>query len=208
MTDKIIDDFNDLIASIEMPEGKRKVIGAAVKLFSEQGFNGTSTAQISELSGMSEATIFKYFKTKRGLLEAIINPLIDNLLPSYGQEFVQNRVPQDQGLEQTINLIVIDRLTFIYDNRLILQILMSEILVNNDLLERLKQKATPPIMQLSSTFENLVANSKFSVIDLFRLLVGQIFFELLRITKFEDENHNYDIQLIADKITKSIVATL
>ncbi|AVH74539.1 TetR/AcrR family transcriptional regulator [Weissella koreensis] len=205
MTDRIIDDFNDLIATIEMPTGKRKVIIAAVKLFSDQGFNGTSTAQISELSGMSEATIFKYFKTKRGLLEAIINPLMDDLIPSYGQEFIQKRVPQNQDFEQTIQFIVNDRLTFIYDNRLILQILMSEALVNDDLLNRLRQKFTPIIKQLSSALESLIPNSEISIVDLFRLLVGQIFFEFMRITKFGNVK-NYDIQIVADKITKSIVA--
>lgn len=204
MTDRIIDDFNDLIATIEMPTGKRKVIIAAVKLFSDQGFNGTSTAQISELSGMSEATIFKYFKTKRGLLEAIINPLMDDLIPSYGQEFIQKRVPQNQDFEQTIQFIVNDRLTFIYDNRLILQILMSEALVNDDLLNRLRQKFTPIIKQLSSALESLIPNSEISIVDLFRLLVGQIFFEFMRITKFGNVK-NYDIQIVADKITKSIV---
>ncbi|AEJ22934.1 putative transcriptional regulator [Weissella koreensis KACC 15510] len=205
MTDRIIDDFNDLIATIEMPTGKRKVIISAVKLFSDQGFNGTSTAQISELSGMSEATIFKYFKTKRGLLEAIINPLMDDLIPSYGQEFIQKRVPQNQDFEQTIQFIVNDRLTFIYDNRLILQILMSEALVNDDLLNRLRQKFTPIIKQLSSALESLIPNSEISIVDLFRLLVGQIFFEFMRITKFGNVK-NYDIQIVADKITKSIVA--
>ena len=205
MTDRIIDDFNDLIATIEMPTGNRKVIIAAVKLFSDQGFNGTSTAQISELSGMSEATIFKYFKTKRGLLEAIINPLMDDLIPSYGQEFIQKRVPQNQDFEQTIQFIVNDRLTFIYDNRLILQILMSEALVNDDLLNRLRQKFTPIIKQLSSALESLIPNSEISIVDLFRLLVGQIFFEFMRITKFGNVK-NYDIQIVADKITKSIVA--
>lgn len=207
MTDRIIDDFNDLIAVIEMPTGKRKVIIAAVKLFSDQGFNGTSTAQISELSGMSEATIFKYFKTKRGLLEAIINPLMDDLIPSYGQEFIQKRVPKNQNFEQTIHFIVNDRLTFIYNNRLILQILMSEVLVNDELLNRLRRKSTPIIKQLSSALESLIPNSEISSVDLFRLLVGQMFFEFMRITKFGNVK-NYDIQIVADKITKSIVATV
>lgn len=49
---------------------------AAIELFSQQGFDGTSTAQIAEKAGVSQATIFRYYKTKEDLLNAAIEPII------------------------------------------------------------------------------------------------------------------------------------
>ena len=44
-----------------------------MKLFASLGFDGTSTKAIAKEAGVSEGLIFKHFKNKEGLLEAIIN---------------------------------------------------------------------------------------------------------------------------------------
>ncbi|MCS3901881.1 TetR/AcrR family transcriptional regulator [Methanococcus voltae] len=50
-------------------EDKRKaVMGAALKLFTERGFHGTSTAQISKEAGVATGTLFHYFPTKEDLI--------------------------------------------------------------------------------------------------------------------------------------------
>jgi AcrR family transcriptional regulator len=43
-----------------------------MKLFSEKGFNGTTTKEIAELAEVNEALIFRHFSTKRELYGAII----------------------------------------------------------------------------------------------------------------------------------------
>ena len=62
-----------------MPPGKKKTLEAAIKLFAKQGYNGTSTLQIAKVAGVSQATVFKYFKTKEDLLYSIIVPVIPKL---------------------------------------------------------------------------------------------------------------------------------
>ncbi|MBA2864372.1 TetR/AcrR family transcriptional regulator [Methanococcus maripaludis] len=50
-------------------EDKRKaVMDAALKLFTERGFQGTSTAQISKEAGVATGTLFHYFPTKEDLI--------------------------------------------------------------------------------------------------------------------------------------------
>ena len=49
-----------------------RIIEAAVKLFSEKGFNGTTTKEIAEAADVNEALIFRHFSTKRDLYGAII----------------------------------------------------------------------------------------------------------------------------------------
>jgi AcrR family transcriptional regulator len=51
---------------------REKILETAIRLFSEKGFNGTTTKEISESAGVNEALIFRYFSSKRDLYSAII----------------------------------------------------------------------------------------------------------------------------------------
>lgn len=53
-------------------ERRQKIIEAAIDLFSRRGFRGTTTHEIAEAAGISEAMIFKHFATKQNLYSAII----------------------------------------------------------------------------------------------------------------------------------------
>ncbi len=53
-------------------ERRQQIVEAAVDLFSRKGFRGTTTREIAEAAGISEAMIFKHFATKRELYSAII----------------------------------------------------------------------------------------------------------------------------------------
>ena len=55
----ILHNYQDWLMHHQMPPGKKKTLLAAIELFSQQGYNGTSTAQIAEKAGISQATIFK-----------------------------------------------------------------------------------------------------------------------------------------------------
>lgn len=55
-----------------MKETEKKILLAATKLFSEQGYNGVSTRKIAEQAGVNEITLFRYFKSKGNLLQAVI----------------------------------------------------------------------------------------------------------------------------------------
>lgn len=53
-------------------ERRRLIVEAALALFSQKGFRGTTTKEIAEAAGCSEATLFKYFATKEELYSAIL----------------------------------------------------------------------------------------------------------------------------------------
>ncbi|MGB9979952.1 TetR/AcrR family transcriptional regulator [Methanobacterium sp.] len=59
------------------PETRRKeFIAAARELFIEKGFDQTSVSDITDKVGMSHGSFFYYFKSKKGVMEEVIN---DNL---------------------------------------------------------------------------------------------------------------------------------
>jgi len=53
-------------------ERHRQIIEAAATMFSRKGFRGTTTREIAEAVGVSEAMLFKHFATKEELYAAII----------------------------------------------------------------------------------------------------------------------------------------
>lgn len=54
-------------------ERREQIIGAATSLFAQKGFRGTTTREIAEAVGVSEAAVFKYFGSKEELYTAIID---------------------------------------------------------------------------------------------------------------------------------------
>src|SRR5687768_13437040 len=52
---------------------RRQLVRVAVRLFSERGFRGTTTKEIAQAAGVSEAIIFRHFATKDELYSAIID---------------------------------------------------------------------------------------------------------------------------------------
>ena len=52
---------------------RRQIVRVAVRLFSERGFRGTTTKEIAQAAGVSEAIIFRHFATKDELYSAIID---------------------------------------------------------------------------------------------------------------------------------------
>ena len=57
---------------LKAAERREQIVHAAIELFSRKGFRGTTTREIAEAVGISEAALFKYFATKEDLYTAII----------------------------------------------------------------------------------------------------------------------------------------
>jgi AcrR family transcriptional regulator len=60
-------------ARLTAEERRREIVRVAVKLFSQRGFRGTTTKEIAQAAGVSEAIIFRHFATKEELYRAIID---------------------------------------------------------------------------------------------------------------------------------------
>ncbi|HYP01120.1 MAG TPA: TetR/AcrR family transcriptional regulator [Pyrinomonadaceae bacterium] len=52
---------------------RRQILGVAMRLFSQHGFRGTTTKEIAQAAGVSEAMVFRHFANKEELYRAIID---------------------------------------------------------------------------------------------------------------------------------------
>jgi AcrR family transcriptional regulator len=54
-------------------ERRLQILQVAVSLFSQRGFRGTTTKEIAQAAGVSEAMVFRHFATKQELYRAILD---------------------------------------------------------------------------------------------------------------------------------------
>ena len=66
---------NPTVAGARMAAEDRKlqILRVAVSLFSQKGFGGTTTREIAQAAGVSEAMVFRHFATKQELYTAILD---------------------------------------------------------------------------------------------------------------------------------------
>ncbi|MFC6253601.1 TetR/AcrR family transcriptional regulator [Secundilactobacillus hailunensis] len=129
MKQEISASYRDWLEAQEMPNGKRSAMLSALELFSKQGFDGTSTMAIAKNAGISQATIFKYFKTKDDLLTAILKPMIDHLLPEYREDFLSD-IPKPASLRDAVHFLVRNRYEFVKQNKEVALIFLTQIMTN------------------------------------------------------------------------------
>ncbi|MFD1442058.1 TetR/AcrR family transcriptional regulator [Lacticaseibacillus hegangensis] len=145
------------LAKSDLSQKQQNVLKACLKLFSEQGYDRTTTADIAKLAGVSEGTVYKHFKNKREILDALLEPLKASVLPAVADEFVAETAKQHfDSLEAALRFLVSDRMRFVLDNRLIIRVFLQEVLVNTDLfdsaLAMAKQRFVPAVLPMLANF--------------------------------------------------------
>lgn len=210
MIENILSSYLDITKEEKMPPGKKKTLEAAIKLFAKQGYNGTSTLQIAKVAGVSQATVFKYFKTKEDLLYTIIVPVIPKLFSSF-----LGRVKKANSVQELISYVVRDRFEFLEENRNTVRIVFSELLTN----EELKKQLLFSISKIFEEFDiaallkkyketNPELNENLTTAEIIRSFTGPIMtYSAQRFLLFENvpcKTQEHDLQFIENQIYRNI----
>lgn len=59
---------------------EKKILEAALEVFSQNGFRGSTIDQIAEEAGMSKPNLLYYFKSKQDIHETLLSRLLDSWL--------------------------------------------------------------------------------------------------------------------------------
>ncbi len=75
---------------------KYKILDEALTLFSENGYDGTGVEQIAEKVGIKAPSLYKHFKGKEDILNAIIDNAEERYEESFGSEQHIGKLPESR----------------------------------------------------------------------------------------------------------------
>lgn len=201
MDKTIFESFEDYLEEADYPQGKKKIMRSAVDLISTKGYNGTSTLHIAEHAGLSQATLFKYFKTKVDLLTAILHPVVPGLFGSFFDELLTL-----ETTEEKVHYLVHNRMNYLEKNRALMKIILHELFSNNKL--RHEQVFIWNTIQnkLGVLHKELLAdprvNPEITIPQMVRICVGPLlaYFSQLYIVGDSGEMREEDLDLLEKQI--------
>jgi len=206
----IFNNYRDWLEHEKMPKGKKAALVAAMELFSETGFDGTSTVQVAEKAGISQATIFKYFHTKQDLMLAIVKPVMEHFFPAYRDEFFHG-ISEQETLPEMVKFIVTDRYHFIKGNEEAVKILAMEMMTNEEMRQLFGKLVTANGFnfpeELMNDFQRTgQLRDDIDVAALLRIFVGQLLTYVIE-TSFAPsliKGEQEDLKLITNQIVQTI----
>ncbi len=90
-------------------ERREQLIQVSIDLFSRKGFKGTTTKEIATAAGVTEAIIFRHFKTKEDLYSAIIDRKINSSETAEWLTKIQSAMDRDDDeavIRQIISAVI------------------------------------------------------------------------------------------------------
>src|SRR6516162_7039923 len=88
-----------VMSKLTSEERRAAIIQAVRRAFAEKGFHGTTTRELAEEAGVSEALLFKHFPTKEALYSALHQPCADDPAAAEGKRLL--------GLEESTSTLVL-----------------------------------------------------------------------------------------------------
>ncbi len=137
---------------LKLKTEKRKVITqAAMKLFSEEGYQSSSISKIAKEAGVSKGLIYTYFENKEDLLRSVIIGTIDQMFGIAEESLGQH--PNDESFQIMVN----DYFDWVQNNISYLQVYFG-VLLQPSVLRIVEQdimkKAYPLFEKMSVYFKN------------------------------------------------------
>ena len=88
---------------------KEKILDAALTLFAENGYDGTSVEQIANVVGIKAPSLYKHYKGKEDILNALIDSAEERYEVMFGSENNIGKLPQSR--EEFIK-VTMERISF------------------------------------------------------------------------------------------------
>ncbi|WP_437507082.1 TetR/AcrR family transcriptional regulator [Sorangium sp. So ce1099] len=130
-----------------LTEAQKKIVEAAVAAFAEQGFHGTATRDIARRAGVAEATIFKYFPSKRDLLLGVLGPAIEQLVgPALARSMDPLFSVAYPSFEAFLRALLAERIAFVRAHPRLLRILAQELPFDAELRDGVFSRVFAPFL--------------------------------------------------------------
>ena len=139
---------NDLIQEQLVAARRNQILDAATTIFAEKGFHRSTIRDVAKAAGIADGTIYIYFENKTALLLGILNRL--NETDRRETYFEQST---DMDLDTFFRLHLRQRLEVLGPKGMqVIQIVLSEILVNHDLRDMYYGQIIAPTFELAEKY--------------------------------------------------------
>jgi AcrR family transcriptional regulator len=185
-----------------------QILEAAVKVFAEKGFNASRTSEVAKEAGVSEGTVFNYFKTKKDLLKGMLIPLMIRVFRPWllrGVEKIFN-TRQGRPIEEVMTDLVRDRVQLAQQNLPLLKAIVSEAPFQPDLFTPIREQVLPQILEVATRFfQEEMEKGTFRQIDpvlafrgLLSMLMGYVIMRNVAPEEFKMQEEEVEIRRLVD----------
>ena len=100
---------------------RREIMEAALELFSQKGFHGTTMAQVARRAGVGVGTIYQHFKSKEDLYLSPLEEMCQELLTS-----LRSLIQEEDHTRETLKKILQAKTAFVERHRSFFKLYLSE----------------------------------------------------------------------------------
>lgn len=192
---------------------QQNILIAAVELISENGYEKVSTSEIAKRAGVAEGTIFRQYKTKKDLLNAILVPSFMRfaapiMVKSFKEEILEKEYIK---FEDLIRSILEDRCRLAENETPLIRILVQEAFIQEDIKDELilifKDEVFPVFEKSIKKFQQTNQIINIPAISILRIVVTNIFgYIVQRYVLFPNLiwDDDFEKEMIINTIIKSV----
>lgn len=180
---------------------RRQIVSVAAKLFSQKGFSGTTTKEIAEGAGVSEAIIFRHFATKSDLYASILNDRVRQV-----SERMQAQLDEAESRKDDrayFGSLAFEMLEFHSKDRTFMRLLLFSALEGHDLSEIFFHSSALEIKNhLRHYIKQRIADKAFRRVDpavTARAFVGMVLYQAQVRNIFQGDDLKLSNRQIADR---------
>ncbi len=195
------------LSGLDMPEKEQRILKAAIAVFSEKGYNASTTSEIARNAGVAEGTIFKYYKTKKDILHSIlihfINAFGSRVIFTSIEKILENADKKE--LRSLFKELLYDRLKLAESLFPLARIVISEAMFHEDIREALYQSVLPKGISMISAaqkkmMEKGLIRSDVAPTTMLRTTIGCIFTLIAQKLLFNDKTSISDFETEIDQV--------
>lgn len=124
---------------------RNQILDAAAKVFSQKGFHPTTVKDVAREAGIADGTVYTYFENKTALLFGIFDRMRETI---QGQEDINQFLQPGVDLPSFLKAYLRYPLMALKTNNFeLFRVVMSEIMVNEELRQLYYQKVLEPTFQ-------------------------------------------------------------
>lgn len=133
---------------------KENILNSAIDIFIRDGYSAARTIQIAKEAGVAEGTVFKYFKSKKGLLDEIVltffNAFTEKILIDPLKDIFENNKDKEPII--VLKKILLNRIELLEKYKRYAYITFAESRFDEEIKKTIMEKVFPEVKSFGIVF--------------------------------------------------------